>query len=89
MIFVLPVLRLAQRLRHGSLQAQHGREDCVWERGQTSLLALAGLSAGKSVLVDHYFREQGAHKLGKVLAAAQEARVRSKGCMFDLSDECN
>lgn len=44
-------LRLASGLRHGSLQAKHGREDCVWERGQTSLVALAGLSAGKFAFV--------------------------------------
>lgn len=41
--------RLAHGLWYGSLQAQHGGEDCVWEWGQTTLLAMAGVSAGKSV----------------------------------------
>lgn len=47
--------RLAQGLWHGSLQTKHGREDCVRERGQTSLLALAGLSAGRSIFVLMWF----------------------------------
>lgn len=40
--------RLAQGLWNGPLQTQHGWEDCVWERGEASLLALAGVPAGTS-----------------------------------------
>lgn len=47
------VLRLAEGLWHGTFQTQHSGAYCVRQRSKTSLLAVAGLTAGKLHLKRH------------------------------------
>lgn len=47
------VLRLAEGLWHGTFQTKHSGAYCVRQRSKTSLLAVAGLTAGKLHLKRH------------------------------------